>query len=222
LQLLSVEERKGQMKSDFWLFIIMRSLDRVRTLRVEKRTLIILTLGGIVFTAGLVFFAFEYFSLLQGQGQLIKQANQLKNQITALNQQLKKVSPESIFKKPLPPPVAVEELKVIRQENGEGFAVRFSLINQNPGGIPVSGTLAIVAKNETSRTPRYRVIPEMSLDKGIPQQPEKGIRFGIKRQKYVEGFFDVSSDEIFKTVTVYLYSPERKLLLQKSVEIPEK
>jgi hypothetical protein len=208
------------MKSDFWLFIIMRSLDRVRTLRIEKRTLVILTLGGIVFAVGLGFFAYEYFSLLLGRGHLIEQANQLKNQIATLNQQLKRVSKENIPKKPLLPPIAVEELKVIRQENGEGFSVRFSLVNQNPREIPVSGTLAMVAKNETLRPPMYRVVPEMSLDKGIPQQPEKGIRFGIKRQKFVEAFFDASSEEIFKTLTVYLYSPERKLLLQKSVEIP--
>jgi hypothetical protein len=210
------------MKSDFWLFIIMRSLDRVQTLRIEKRTLVILTLGGIVFAAGLGFFAYEYFSLLQGRGHLIEQANQLKNQIITLNQKLKKVSMENIPKKPILPPMAIEELKVIRQENGEGFSVRFCLVNQNPREIPVSGTLAMVAKNETLRPSRYRVIPEMSLDKGIPQQPEKGIRFGIKRQKFVEAFFDASSEEIFKTLTVYLYSPERKLLLQKSVEIPEK
>ncbi|MGD0624304.1 MAG: hypothetical protein ABSB32_06245 [Thermodesulfobacteriota bacterium] len=209
------------MKSDFWLFIIMRSFERVRTLRVEKRTLIILALGGIVFAGGLAFFGYEYFSLLQGRSHLMEEMNRLKNQIFTLDKKYKKVSTEGISPKPISLPIAIEELKVIRQENRDGFSVRFRLVNRNLREVPVSGTLVMVAKNETPRPPIYRVIPEMSLDSGTPQQPEKGIRFEIRRQKFVEAFFDSSSEEIFKTLTVYLYSPERKLILQKSVEIPE-
>ena len=210
------------MKSDFWLFIIMRSFDRVRTLRMEKRTSVILVLGGVVFAGALAFFGYEYFSLLQGRSHLIAEVNQLKNQIFNLDQKLKKVAMEKIPLKTISSPIAVEELKVMRQANREGFSVRFRLVNQNLRETYVSGTLAMVAKNETPRPSIYRVIPEMTLDRGIPQQPEKGIRFEIRRQKFVEAFFDASSEEIFKTLTVYLYSPERKLILQKSVEIPEK
>jgi hypothetical protein len=209
------------MKSDFWLFIIMRSFERVRTLRVEKRTLIILALGGIVFAGGLAFFGYEYFSLLQGQSYLTDELNRLKSQHFALDQKTKKLLVENRPLKPIFLPIAIEELKVIHKESREGFSVRFRLINRNLRDMPVSGTLVMVAKNETPRPPIYRGIPEMSLDSGIPQQPEKGIRFEIRRQKFVEAFFDSSSEEIFKTLTVYLYSSERKLILQKSVEIPE-
>ncbi len=207
------------MKADFWLFIIMRSFNRVRTLRIEKRTLIILAVGGIVFAGGLAFFSYEYFSLLQGQSSLTEELSRLKSQFSALNQKLKKVSTEDKPLKPISLPIAMEELKVIRQENREGFSVRFRLINRNLRE-PASGTLVMVAKNETPSLPVYRVIPEMKLDRGIPQQPEKGIRFEIRRQKFVEAFFDNSLEEVFSTLTVYLYSPERKLILQKSVEIP--
>ena len=208
------------MKSDFWLFIIMRSFDRVRTLRIEKRTLIILAVGGIVFAVGLAYFGYQYFSLLQGESHLIDELNRLKSQVSALDQKLKKVSVENRPPRPIPLPIAIEELKVIRPENREGFSVRFRLINRNPRDLPVSGTLVMVAKNENPPPPVYRVIPEMSLDRGIPQQPEKGIRFEIRRQKFVEAFFDASTEEVFSTLTVYLYSPDRKLVLQKSVEIP--
>jgi hypothetical protein len=208
------------MKSDFWLFSIMRSFDRVRTLRIEKRTLIILGVGGIVFAVGLAYFGYQYFSLLQGESHLVNELNRLKSQLSALDQKMKKVSMENRSPKPISLPIAIEELKVIRQENREGFSVRFRLINRNLRDIPVSGTLVMVAKNETPPPPIYRVIPEMSLDRGIPQQPEKGIRFEIRRQKFVEAFFDSSSEEVFSTLTVYLYSPERKLILQKSIEIP--
>ena len=199
----------------------MRSFDRVRTLRIEKRTLIILAVGGIVFAGGLAFFGYEYFSLQQGQSYLTEELNRLKSQHSALDQKMKKASVENRPIKPIFLPMAIEELKVIHQESREGFSVRFRLINRNPRDIPVSGTLVMVAKNETPSLPIYRVIPEMKLDKGIPQQPEKGIRFEIRRQKFVEAFFDNSSEEVFSTLTVYLYSPDRKLILQKSVEIPK-
>jgi len=189
-------------------------------LRIESRTLIILAVGGIVFAGGLAFFGYEYFSLLQGRSHLTEEVNRLKGQLSALDQELKKVSLENRLPKPISLPVAIEELKVIRQENREGFSVRFRLINRNLRDIPVSGTLVMVAKNETPSPPIYRVIPEMVLDKGFPQQPEKGIRFEIRRQKFVEAFFDASSEEVFKTLTVYLFSPERKLILQKAAEIP--
>jgi len=208
------------MKSDFWLLSIMRSFDKVRTLRIEKRTLIILAAGGIVFAGGLAYFGYQYFSLLHGESRLIDELNRLKSQVSALDQKLKKVSVENRPPKPISLPIAIEELKVIRPENREGFSVRFRLINRNLRDMPVSGTLVMVAKNENPPPPIYRVIPEMSLDRGIPQQPEKGIRFEIRRQKFVEAFFDASTEEVFSTLTVYLYSPDRKLVLQKSVEIP--
>jgi len=189
-------------------------------LRIEKRTLIILAAGGIVFAVGLAYFGYQYFSLLQGESHLSDELNRLKSQLSASDQKLKKVSTENKSPNPIFLPIAIEELKVIRQENREGFSVRFRLINRNLRDNPVSGTLVMVAKNETPPPPIYRVIPEMSLDRGIPQQPEKGIRFEIRRQKFVEAFFDASTEEVFSTLTVYLYSPERKLILQKSVEIP--
>ncbi len=209
------------MKSDSWLLIIIRSLEKVQTLRVEKRTLIILALGGIVFAGGLAFFAYEYFSLLYGRDHLIDEVQKLKKQTFALEQKLKRTSPENIPQKPHPPPVVINELEVIRRGDREGFAVRFRLVNQHPQGNPLSGTLAMVAKNETLRTPIYRVIPEMRLNKGIPQQPEKGSRFEVKNQKFVEAFFDASSEATFKALTVYVYSADGKLILQKSTEIPE-
>ena len=74
------------MKSDFWLLSIMRSFDRVRTLRIEKRTLIILAAGGIVFAVGLAYFGYQYFSLLQGESHLTDELNRLKSQLSASDQ----------------------------------------------------------------------------------------------------------------------------------------
>lgn len=210
------------MKSDSWLFIIVRSLDRVRNFRVEKRTLIILGCGGIIFAAAFAFFAYEYFSLLHGHSLQRAEIGQLKTQIALLEQKLQKASEEKIASKPIPCLVTIENLKVVQRAKRGGFSVRFRLINLAPQGSPISGTLSMVAKNEALSIPVFRVVPEMRLDKGIPQEPEKGARFEVKGEKFVEAFFNGPSKEIFKTLTIYVFSPEGKLIMQRSVEIPER
>jgi hypothetical protein len=91
-----------------------------------------------------------------------------------------------------------------------------------PQEAPLAGTLALVAKNEALRPPVYRVIPaDMKLEKGIPRQPGKGKPFEVKGKKFVEAFFDVPAGEVYKILTVFIFSQEGKLIRQKSVEIPK-
>jgi hypothetical protein len=209
------------MKSDSWLLIIIRSLKGVKTLRIEKRTVIILTCGTIFFTGALIFFIYEYFSFLEERRQLVIQTRQLKNQISTLEQKLKKGSREVMPSRPTPPPLAIDQLQVTRRADRGGVSVKFRLANKSSQEVPLSGTLAMVAKNESLRNPIYRVIPEMTLHRGIPQQPEKGSRFEVRRQKFVEAFFDAPPEGIFKTLTIYIFSSDGKIMLQTSVEIPE-
>jgi len=145
----------------------------------------------------------------------------LEGQIAMVEQKLKKLSQEKTPLNPNPPSLAIEELKVSPRPKRGGFSVSFRLINQNPQESMVSGTLAMVAKNETQRIPVYQVLPEMLLDKGIPRQPEKGSEFQVKRQKFVEALFDGSAGKVFGTLTVYVYSSDGKLILQKTAAIPE-
>ncbi len=208
------------MKSDSWLLIIMRSLRGVSTLRVEKRTVIILTCGAIFFTGAFIFFGYEYFSLLEERSLLNEQVGRLRSQVSTLEQKLK-TSAEITLARPSSPQLAVEELQGIRRVSRGAVSVRFRLVNKDPRGIPISGTLAMVAKNESLRIPIYRVIPEMRLSKGIPQQPEKGSRFEVRRQKFVEAFFDSSPEGVFKTLTIYIFSSDGKLVSQVSTEIKE-
>lgn len=209
------------MKSDSWLLIVMRSLKGVRTLRVEKRTVIILTCGTIFFLAALIFFAYEYSSFLEERSKLIDEVGQLRTKVFALEQKLKKTSAEPRHVKPRSSLLAVDDLQVLRRANRGGVSVRFRLVNKSPQEIPISGTLAMVAKNESLRNPIYRVIPEMRLSKGIPQQPEKGSPFEVRRQKFVEAFFDSSPEGSFKTLTIYIFSSDGHLVSQTSTEIPE-
>jgi len=209
------------MKSNSWLLIVMGSLKAVRTLRVEKRTVIILTCGAIFFAGALIFFAYEYSSFLGERSRLADEVGRLRAKVFALEQKLKKASSEPRHVKPSPPLLAIDDLQVVRRANHGGVSVRFRLVNKSPQEIPISGTLAMVAKNESLRNPLYRVIPEMRLNKGIPQQPEKGSRFEVRIQKFVEAFFDSSPEGTFKTLTIYIFSPDGHIVLQTSTDIPE-
>jgi hypothetical protein len=209
------------MKSDSWLLIVMRSLKGVKTLRVEKRTIIILTCGAIFFAGALIYFIYEYSSFLEERSKLTGEIERLSSKVSALEQKLKKTSAEPKQAKPSPPLLGIDDLQVVRRANRGGVSVRFRLVNKSPQEFPISGTLAMVAKNESLRNPIYRVIPEMRLNKGIPQQPEKGSRFEVRRQKFVEAFFDSSPEGSFKTLTVYIFSPDGHIVLQTSTDIPE-
>jgi len=207
------------MESPPSYLIIFRSLEKVRTLRMEKRTIIILILGGIVFAGALAFFAYEYFSLLYGRSYLMEDVERLKKQISFLEEKFKKAAPQSKVSQLGSSPVAIEGLKVTRRANRGGFSVKFRLVNQHSQKIPLSGTIALVAKNENLRTPVYQVIPEMRLNQGIPQQPERGSQFHLQKEKFIEAYFTSSSGVPFKVLTIYIYSPEGKLLMQKNAEI---
>ena len=179
---------------------------------MEKRTLFILGLGGIFFAGSLAFFAHEYFSFLQERNHLLSKVQQLTCQIAAL---------EKASSKTTLPSMVISGLKISRREKRGGFSVHFQLINQHPRNHPVSGTLAFVARNDQPGGLVCRVIPEMRLNKGLPQEPEKGKKFLVEKEKFIEALFDGSSREGFKTLTIFVYSQDGRLILEKSTAIPE-
>jgi len=208
------------MKSNAWLLLIIRSIDPVKTLRVERRTTILLAVGGIVFAGALAFFGYQYFTLLEEKARLVGQIGDLRNQVFTLRQTMAKIGPQALKGGPAPPPVTVEKLEAIRDPKRGGVIVKFRLVRQSGQTTPFSGTLAIVAKNETVQPPVYRVHPEMPLEKGIPRNPEKGQLFEVKGESPVETNFLGTPGESYQTLTVYLYSKGGKIIQQKSTRIP--
>jgi hypothetical protein len=198
------------MKSDSWFLIILRSLDPIKTFRVDKRTFLILGIG--ILLVGV----YQSLTLHQENSRLKNEISQLKTQVSDLNKKLSEAASEAF------PPLKIDELQVIREPKRAGFAARFWLVEGFPHDAPLTGTLAMVAKNEALRPPVYRVIPAgMKLEKGIPQQPEKGKSFEVKGKKFVEAFFDVAPEDVYQTLTVFIFSKEGKLIRQKSAEIPK-
>jgi hypothetical protein len=204
------------MKSDSWRLIILRSFDPVKTIRLGRRIFLYFGIGGGIFAILAAFCLYQYLTLQRENSRLKDEVTQLKGQVSGLNQKLSEVAAEAH------PPVKIDELQVIREPKRAGFAARFWLVQANSQETPCAGTLAIVAKNESLRSPAYRAIPaEMRLEKGIPQQPEKGKPFEVLGKKFVEAFFDGAPEEVFQTLSVFIFSREGKLILQKSVEIPK-
>jgi hypothetical protein len=204
------------MKFDSWFLIIHRSLDPIKTFRVDKRTFLVLGVGIVLVVALIAFGVYQYVTLHQENARLKNEISQWKAQVSGLNKKLSEVASESH------PPLRIDELQVIREPKRAGFAARFWLVEGFPHDDPYTGTLAMVAKNEAARPPVYRVIPaEMKLEKGIPQQPGKGKPFEKKEKKFVEAFFDMTEGEIFQILTVFIFSKEGKLIQQKSAVIPK-
>jgi hypothetical protein len=202
------------MKSDPWFLVILRSFDPIKTFRVEKRLFLFLGIGGVLLLGLLGFGIYKHYSLSRENTRLRNETQQLRLQVSSLQQTLSQVAAENF------PPLKIDELQVFWPPKGTGFAARFKLIQANPQGAPYSGTLVMVAKNEKLRPPVYRVIPEMPLEKGVPRQPEKGKPFEVKGQRFVEALFDNNPEDVFHTLTVFIFSREGKLLLQKTAEIP--
>ncbi|MBP1724653.1 MAG: hypothetical protein H6Q44_2358 [Deltaproteobacteria bacterium] len=202
------------MKSDSWFLVILRSFDPIKTFRVEKRLFRYLGIGGVLLLGLLGFGIYEFYSLSRENTRLRNETEQLRLQVSSLQQTLSQVAAESF------PPLKIDELQVFWPPKGTGFAARFKLTQSNPQGPSYSGTLVMVAKNEKLRPPVYRVLPEMPLEKGVPRQPEKGKPFEVKGQRFVEALFDNNPEDVFQTLTVFIFSREGKLLLQKTADIP--
>jgi hypothetical protein len=203
------------MKSDSWFLIIFRSFDPIKAFRVEKRLFLFLGIGGILLLGLLGLGIYKHYSLSRENTHLRNETRQLRLQVSSLQQTLSQVAAEDF------PPLKIDELQVYWPPKGTGFAARFRLTQSNPKSPPCSGTLVMVAKNEKLRPPAYRVIPDMPLEKGVPRQPEKGKPFEVKGQRFVEALFDNNPEDVFHTLTVFIFSPEGKLLLQKNAEIPK-
>lgn len=203
------------MKSNPWYLVILRSFDPVKTFRVERRLFLFLAIGGVLLMGVLGLGIYEYTSLHRENTRLRNETQQLRLQVSTLHQTLSQVAAEKF------PPLKIDELQVFWPPKAAGFAARFKLSQANFQEAPYSGTLAIVAKNEKIRPPVYRVIPEMPLEKGVPRDPEKGRPFEVKGQRFVEALFDTNPGEVFHTLTVFIFSREGKLILQKTAEIPK-
>ena len=207
------------MKSKSWTVIIMKAVGEVRHFRLERRTRVILGLGMIVFAASLIFFGYGYFTLFHERQDLRRQLAFWQERASSLDQKLRRISLEKL---PGFTPINMDDFKVIRTTKRGGISIRFRIFNTHPLDDPFIGTLVMIAKNESVKPPLYLVKPEMGIKNGSPANPEKGIRLEVKHQKIVEALFEGEEGRSFKAVSIFVYSLQRKLILQKTIELSAK
>ena len=207
------------MKAKSWLVIIMRAAGEVRHFRLERRTRVIFVLGAMGFVISLAYFGYGYFTLFYERQDLQRRVAFWQERANSLDHQLQKISVEKI---PGFTPVKIDDFKVIRTTKRGGLSIRFRILNTHPLDVPFLGTLVMIAKNEDLKPPLYLVRPEVDLKNGSPANPEKGTHFEVKNQKIVEALFEAGEGRSFKNVTVLIYSLQRKLVLQKTMELSEK
>lgn len=197
----------------------MKAVGEVRHFRLERRTRVILGLGMIVFAASLIFFGYGYFTLFHERQDLRRQLAFWQERASSLDQKLRRISLEKL---PGFTPINMDDFKVIQTTKRGGISIRFRIFNTHPLDDPFIGTLVMIAKNESVKPPLYLVKPEMGIKNGSPANPEKGIRLEVKHQKIVEALFEGEEGRSFKAVSIFVYSLQRKLILQKTMELSEK
>lgn len=207
------------MKSKSWTIIIMQAVGEVRHFRLERRTRVIFILGAVVFAASLVFFGYGYFTLFYERQDLSRQLALWQERASTLDQKLQRIAVEKL---PGFTPVNMDDFQVIRTTKRGGVSIRFRIFNTHPLDDPFLGTLVMIAKNESQKPPLYLVKPEMELKNGSPANPEKGTRLEVKHQKIVEALFEGGEGRTFKTVSIFVYSLQRKLVLHKTMGLSEK
>jgi hypothetical protein len=206
------------MKSKSWQIIVMEAFGEVRHFQVERRTRVIFGLGAIVLVLSLAYFGYGYFTLFSERQDLRRRVAFLQERASSLEQKLGRIP---IDKLPGFTPIQIDHFQVIRTTERGGVSIRFRILNTHPLEELFVGTIVMIAKNESLKPPLYLVKPEMELKKGVPANPEKGIRFEVEHQKIVEALFE-GEGKSFKAVTIFIYSLERKLIVQKTMELPEK
>ena len=105
-------------------------------------------------------------------------------------------------------------------DEGEGFRLKFMLVNTSPDG-PIAGTVAIIATLKPPHKPQFISFPSMELDdNGLPMKLEKSLEFTrIRRLKYFSGEFDfpLSYAESFR---ILVYNPGDQLVYDYAL-LPE-
>lgn len=113
--------------------------------------------------------------------------------------------------------VAVENFQISNQSNENRLKVWFKIKNTSPNSRKVSGHIIVVLKgDQTSWLP----IPWMPLVDGKPTGKRRGHSFGINYFKTMRlSTRTPKSPEKFETATVFVFTRQGKLLLEKQYPV---
>ena len=121
--------------------------------------------------------------------------------------------------------VDIENFDVIPASNSETLKVQFKIKNTTPNFQRVSGHSIVVLKSDRLEPESWLTIPQISLVDGKPTGKQRGHSFAIKYFNTLRLKTKVpESAHPFHTATVYIYTRDGQLLLEKdfAVTIPQR
>jgi len=113
--------------------------------------------------------------------------------------------------------VAIENLKILNHADDQRLKVLFKIKNTSPNSQKVSGHAIVVLKGEQTN---WLPIPWAPLVDGRPSGKQRGLSFGINYFKTMRlSTRSPKFPEKFETASVYVFTRQGKLLLEKGYPI---
>ena len=116
--------------------------------------------------------------------------------------------------------VDIENFKVIPKKDENLLRIQFKIKNTTPKSQRVSGHTIVVLKPDSSGRDRWLTIPTMALSNGKPTGRRRGYPFGINYFKTMRLKTNLpKSPEIYRNATVYVFTKQGELLLEKNFPV---
>jgi hypothetical protein len=116
--------------------------------------------------------------------------------------------------------VDIEDFKLIPKADENLLRVQFKIKNTTPQSQRVSGHTIIVLKPDLSSQDQWLTIPAMALSNGKPTGRRTGYSFGINHFKNMKLKTNLpKSPEIYRNATVYVFTRQGDLLLEKDFAV---
>ena len=116
--------------------------------------------------------------------------------------------------------VSVEKFSVTQGKSNEQLVVRFNIRNIAQDSKEISGRIFAVLKPEAGPETDWVVVPNASLENGMPSPYRKGQYFSISRFKPVR--FTINnhaSPDSFANATIYIFGDDASLLFENTIKI---
>jgi len=118
-----------------------------------------------------------------------------------------------------PQVVDVEKLMVLYETDTNRLRVSFNLRKTDPNTESVIGRAFVVLKHDKVDQKQWLTIPSVSLAAGKPSRAYRGQYFSIARFKPVKFERKVNAPSRFQYVSVFIFTKDGKLLLEKELSI---
>jgi len=113
--------------------------------------------------------------------------------------------------------VSIEDFRVSFDVTRKIYRYSFLLKNKDSKNAATSGYIFVILKSEGLGQDQWLVHPYTILTSGIPQNIKDGEPFSITKEKAIRE--DISSQYIYDTTVIFVFSSDGKLILEKNFSL---